>query len=679
MMRYNAFFGFGIAAALAAASGLADAGRPLAAQDLSRFSSQEWRAPGGDLGSTRYSTLAQVTPANVARLGAAWVTPLPGDEVSKASPVIANGLLFVTTTAGSILALDPARGTTVWTFKPDIPFNGNRGVGMGEGLLFAGLSDSTVIALDQKTGKVAWRKERDPGIPAQAMSSAPAYASGIVVAVVTGGDNFARGRLMGLDAKTGRQLWNFEVVPGPGEPGHETWPQDSDVWKYGGGAVWMSPSIDPELGLVYVGTGNAVPQFGGELRPGDNLYTDSVIALDLKTGSLRWHYQLVHHDVWEHDLGAPIVLYDTMVDGKPRKGLAAARTDGFLFMLDRERGTPLLPIEERPVKQDALQRTSPTQPFPAGGDRLGPPCAPRDLVPEGFEAGCYFDPITADKPNVFMPHMNTRFAPISYSPQTGYFYETACVHPKWVRRAENPWVFIFPSRVAGVKQYGLLAAVDSRTNRIVWEKRMPYAICAGSGTSVTAGGLLLHVSPDGNVQAYDARHGDLLWQFQTGEVGAPSGNGPGGGPIAVYDVGGRQHIAVTNNRHVWAFTLDGAVSPRPAPVPPPTVVGWEGRIQDTQAIRLGAENVFNVRNANRREQWSDPYAVSPSRARAAAGSVVTWTNTSGVVHTIAARDGSWTTGPIPPGGSASLKMDEAGAFEYRCLEHPFSLGQLIVE
>jgi plastocyanin len=403
------------------------------------------------------------------------------------------------------------------------------------------------------------------------------------------------------------------------------------------------------------------------------------VALELKTGKLRWHYQLVHHDIWEHDLGAPLVLYDTTIAGKPRKGLAAARTDGFLFMLDRETGDPLLPIEERPVKQDALQKTWPTQPFPVGGDRVGPPCAPRDLVPEGFEAGCYFDPIRADKPNVFMPHMNTRFAPISYSPETGYFYQTACVHPKWVRRAENPWVFIFPSRVAGVKQYGIIAAIDSRTNRIAWERRTTYAVCAGSGTSVTAGGLLLHTSPDGNVQAYDARRGDLLWQFQTGEVGAPSGNGPGGGPIAVYEINGEQHIVAGNNNHVWAFKLDGPIGPRPAPPPPPAVTGWEGRIQETTAITLGAENVFNVRNASRQERWTDPFAVAPNRARVTAGSPVTFTNTSDMVHTIAARDGSWTTGPIQPGASAAVTLAKPGTFDYRCTDHPFSIGQLIVE
>lgn len=643
------------------------------------YSGREWAAPGGDLWSTRFSTLAQIDTRTVEELGAAWVTEIPRRGVSKASPVIVDGRMFVTTTSGDILALDPVSGKQLWAMKPEGAFNGNRGMGAGDGLLFAGLGDSTVIAISQETGELVWRKEREPEIPAQGMSSAPAYADGVVVAVVTGGDNFARGRVMGLDARTGRQLWNFEAVPGPGEPGHETWPQDSDVWKYGGGAIWMTPSIDRELGLVYVGTGNAVPQFGGELRPGDNLYNNSVVALELKTGKLRWFNQLIHHDLWEHDLGMPLILYDTVVDGKPRKGLMAARTDGFFFMLDRETGKPLLPIEERPVPQDAFLKTAPTQPFPVGGDRLGPECAPKDLVPEGFVAGCYFQPLRADMPNVMMPHMNTRFAPMSYNPGTGYFYATACVHPKWVRRVESGWVFVLPRRVAGVSQYGLLAAIDSRTNRIVWQTRVPHAICAGSGTSTTAGNLVFHTAPAGAAQAYDARNGDLLWEFQTGEVGASSGNGPGGGPISVYEAGGEQYVAVVNNHHVWAFKLRGRVPPRQAPEPPPIVYPWEGVEADATTIELGRVNVVNIRNASRREEWSDDYAVTPVRVRAARGATLTFSNKSALSHRLAARDQSWATGVIPPGESRTVTVPRAGTVEYVCLDHPWSVGQLIVE
>ena len=255
-------------------------------------------------------------------------------------------------------------------------------------------------------------------------------------------------------------------------------------------------------------TGNAVPQFGGELRPGHNLFDNSVVALDIKTGRIRWYYQLVHHDIWEHDVSTPLVLYDANVGGRTRKLMAAMRTDGVMFYLDRETGKPVLPVEERPVKQDAFLHTSPTQPFTAGADRVGPGCVDQNMLPPGFQAGCYFDPVRIDMPNVYMPHMNMRQTPMAYSPQTGYLYASVCVNPAWIRRAESPWVFTRPTRLPGQKQYGMMSAVDSRTGKLVWEKRVAYAGCeGGGGATATAGGLVFHVEPDGNFQAYDAKTG----------------------------------------------------------------------------------------------------------------------------------------------------------------------------
>ena len=303
---------------------------------------------GGDWGTTRYSTLRQITADNVKTLGAAWVTELPDRETSRAFPVISDGLMFVTTNRGRILALDPASGKTVWTTRK--PATAAIAASLGEGLLFAGLADSSVVALDQKTGQMKWRAARDPALPSQAMTAQPVYGGGVVVATVSGGDNFARGRAIAFDAKSGAQLWVFDVVPGPGQPGHETWPKDSDIWKYGGGAIWTIPSIDADLGLVYIATGNAVPQFGGELRPGDNLYTDSVVALELKTGKVRWHYQLVHHDIWEHDVSTGPVLYDTT----SRRAAAQGHRRGahrWLFLPARSRDRQAAAADRRARRQ----------------------------------------------------------------------------------------------------------------------------------------------------------------------------------------------------------------------------------------------------------------------------------------------------------------------------------------
>ena len=642
------------------------------------YSGKEWAAPGGDWAATRYSTLARIDTRNIKQLGGAWVVETP--DRAEATPIVKDGRMFVVTAVGVIMALDPATGATLWTFKPATPFSGKRGVGSGDGLLFAALRDSNVMAISQETGKLVWTAERPKEIPSQGMATAPAYGNGVVVAVVSLGDNFLRGRAIGYDAKTGKFLWSFDVVPGPGEPGHETWPQDSDIWKYGGGAIWTTPSVDAELGLVYLPTGNAVPQFGGELRAGNNLYNNSVVALDLKTGKIRWHFQTIHHDMWEHDLSTPLVLYDTAFGGRTRKTLAAMRTDGILFILDRETGKPLAPVEERPVKQDAFLKTSPTQPFTIGADRVGPGCVEKGMIPPGFIAGCYFDPISTDRPNQFLPHMNMRQTPMAYSPQTNYLYAVACVNPAWMKRANTGWEFIQPTRLAGQTQYGVLAALDARTAKIAWQKRLPYSECEGSGGALTtAGGLMFHSEPDGVFQAYDAKTGDELWRFQTGEVGLGGGAGPSGGSAMTYESRGEQFVAVANNRAVWAFKIGGAVPPRPAPVPPETVRTWTGRIEDTATVQLGSVRTFNIASANKRIDWLNDYDLNPSRAKVKAGTTITFTNISSMSHTIAARDGSWRTGPIKAGAAGSVTISKAGTYEYICTDHPWTIGQLIVE
>jgi len=356
------------------------------------------------------------------------------------------------------------------------------------------------------------------------------------------------------------------------------------------------------------------------------------------------------------------------------------RTDGVSFFLDRETGKPILPIEERPVKQDASLKTSPTQPFTKGGERFGPGCVDRSMIPPGFVAGCYFDPIRADMPNVLMPHMNMRQSPMAYSPQTGYLYATACVNPAWIRRDETGWAFIRPAKPPGMRQHGLIGAIDSRTGKVAWEKRIAYAACeGGGGATATAGGLVFHVEPDGLFQAYDAKKGDLLWDFQTGEVGLPGGAGPGGGSAVVYDARGEQYVALTMNHAVWAFKLGGTVPRRPAPPAPPTTIEWGGAVQNTSAIALGTVNPFNIPSANRKVVWEDEHAVSPVRARVKRDTMITWTNTSKIAHAIVARDGSWSTGTIQPGGSGTVTVMKPGTYEYICKDHPWSIGQLIVD
>jgi alcohol dehydrogenase (cytochrome c) len=475
-----------------------------------------------------------------------------------------------------------------------------------------------------------------------------------------------------LDARTGALKGTFHVVPGPGEPGHETWPQDGDLWKHGGGAVWVTPAVDPALGLVYLGTGNPLPELGGEERPGDNLYTCAVVALDLQTGKLRWYYQTTHHDIFEADLGTPLVLYDAEVAGKPRKAIGVMRTDGYLFLLDRATGKPVLPVEERPVPQSGHLKTAPTQPFPVGADQIGPNCVRKDAVPEGFIPGCYFDVLDTDRPNLITPTLTMRSSPLAYSPATGYFYATGSIMAAWLQRWENPYVFSGDgtTNVPGVKSHGIMAAIDAKTDKIVWQKEMPYRIENGSGATATAGGLVFHGEPDGNLQAYGAKTGDRLWEFQTGSDES--------GPVASYEVDGQQYVAAMASSALWAFKLGGNVAPLPAPQPPPTESSFHGKVEATDHVEIATELTDN-RGVTRILHYVNEYTYKPLRAKVKAGTTVTWTNTGKLPHSATALDGSWTTGEIAPGASASVRFDKPGTYVYRCADHHWSYAQLIVE
>lgn len=648
-------------------------------EDWRDFPSNEWPLAGGHFGQTRHSSLTQLTPKNIDQLGGAWVTDLDRGEASRSTLVMRNERVFFQT-GSSIRALNATTGEEQWRHGAPIG-RMNKGVALGAGLVFAGLNDSRLIALDQETGELVW--EHLVGIEGQFgqwVSSPATYADGLVIVGMANGDSYLRGRIAAMDARTGERRWTFEIVPAPGEIGADSWPVDSDVWRFGGGGVWMTPTVDVGLGLIYVGSGNAVPMWGGELRPGNNLFTSSLVALNLHTGEYRWHQQLVHHDMWEHDMATPLIVYDATVGGETKRAIAAMRTDGYLFMFDAETGEPVFPVEERPVPQNEFLNTSPTQPFPVGADKIGPQCVDPEMIPDGFKAGCYYDPIGPDLPNMFIPYMSMRFAPMSYSPITGYFYGTACVYPRWIKRPENGWFFTNTTvRAPGLKQYGLHVALDSRTNKLAWQHRVPYSDCNSSGAMTTATGLMFHTEPDGNLGAYDQRTGDLLWQFQTGQTGIFGSNGHGGGPVVTYEVDGVQYVALTMNRSVWAFKLGGTLPPRPPQEPPFTTYPHQGPVDATDTIELKRLITQSNQNTGRNDEWHDPYGLTPTRASVAVGTTVTWTNPTDVTHNVSARDGSWSTGPIAPGETGSVVINDGGAQEYFCTEHPWTIGQLVVE
>jgi alcohol dehydrogenase (cytochrome c) len=667
------------------------ASTPLKSEDVGlQPASKEWPAVSGDLGNTRYSTLTQINPQTVARLAGAWMSPkFDAVGAGRTMPVVKDGLLFITV-GSSISAYDARTGALAWQHSTDVQpataglneYNrsdrglpNREGVAVADGLVFAGLTNAHVIALREKTGEVAWDVfvGTEPARPGQGVSGAPVYARGLVF-VGTSGDTGFRGKVIALDAQSGRKAWEWFVVPGPNERGHETWPGNTDAWKTGGGAVWLVGAADPDLGLVYFGTGNGVPQYAGDTRAGDNLYLCSVVALEIKTGKLRWHYQTIRHDIWEADIAESPVLFDAQVGGGVRKAIAAMRTDGYLFMLDRETGKPLMPIEERKVPQDARTHTVATQPYPVGAESVLPDCNEwkKQAIPSGFVLGCFFSPASLDTPNLLTPAWGMRVVPMAYSPQTGYFYAIGNASLQWFRRADDPYIFILGAgKVPGMPQgHAVMAAIDSRTNRIAWKKE--YRGGRPSGALTTAGGLLFQMMADGNFVAEDAKTGDVLWQFQTGQAG--------GGPAASYEIDGEQYVAVALRNNVRAFKLGGSLKPMAAPEQAPrpaTAPLFNGPIQDVNRIEI----VSNVRDNSTggARYMNDEYAFSVYRARVKVGTRVLWVNNGRLRHTVAAEDGSWTTGSLAPLEAGAVTFEKPGTYTYACKDHPWAKAQLIVE
>jgi alcohol dehydrogenase (cytochrome c) len=594
------------------------------------------------------------------------------------TPIVKDGIMYVASGNDDVFAFDAKTGALIWESKSGIEQNistvccgwDNRGVAIGDGKVFLGHLDGNVLALDMKTGNVVWKTQIARWQDGYTITSAPLYHDGAVYSGISGGDRAARGFLAALDAKTAKEKWRFWTIPAPGEFGSDTWPKPDDpdpkranAWKQGGAAIWQTPAIDPDLGLIYFSTGNAGPEAGGmgRDRPGDNLFSSSILALTLE-GKYAWHFQQVHHDLWDFDCPSPVILFEQTYEGQLRKGIAEACKTGWLYILDRTNGKPLIGIDEKPVEVDERVVSSPTQPFPRG-DAVMPQC-PQPLA--GWVAKCIFG-VIYDQPLLMSPGGNggTNWAPMAFSPRTGFFYVTAADRPQ-SRILRGLGKTVGPP--IGAKYGGTLTAVDSRTNKIAWQKKLPYSVGQGSGALATASDLVFHGEPDGNLQAYDAKTGDLLWQWQTG-AGADA-------PTITYEVDGTQFIAIAaggvsiqttsaNSDMIWAFSLKGSpgdrLKPFAPPKPPENVVGFTGPIATATMIKI------------------DDYSYAPMRIRVLTGAKVAFTNSGTQPHNAASSDaGGWDTGLLANGQSASVTFNRPGTYTYNCTPHPSMIGQIIV-
>ena len=514
---------------------------------------RDWVTNGGNLTNQRYSALKQIDTSNVKQLKGAWMTRLKGSGFggkysAEATPLVKDGIMYMVTGNDDVFALNSKTGEILWERWSGIDQKIstvccgwlNRGLAMGEGMLFLGQLDANMVALDIKTGKEVWKTPIEDWRNGYGVTSAPLYYDGIIYSGNTGGEFGVRSRLTALDAKSGKILWRWFALPGPAEVGSDTWPPGTDHAMRGGASIWNTPALDPQLGLIYFATGNCGPDYDGSMREGDNLFCASIVALKAKTGEYAWHFQEVHHDIWDYDAASPIVLFDTVINGQPRKGIAEAGRTGWVYILDRTNGKPLIGIEERPVPQEPRQKTAKTQPYPIG-DATVPLCAqPLD----GYEkAGCIFE-VFWDEPVLIQPsgQGGTNWSPMPYSPDTGYLYVPGTIRTSSFSRVPSQYSTGLrytngtQAPPIGSPLGGTFTAIDSRTNKIAWQHKMPYRMGGGGGSTVTAGGLLLRGEPDGNFVAVDAKSGDILWKFQTG-FGADA-------PATVYEVDGDEYIAI---------------------------------------------------------------------------------------------------------------------------------------
>lgn len=550
--------------------------------ELASLPRSAWPTNGGNVYNQRYSPLDQINRDNVHELKAVWRARLDGSgsaarHSGEAQPIVYGGVVYIVTGDNDVFAISVDSGERLWKYEafldPAIATSiccgwAARGLALGEGKIFLGRLDGKLAALDQRTGQPVWEVQAERWQDGYTITSAPLYFDGMVIIGFAGAEYGTRGRVKAYRADDGSHLWTFYTVPEPGQPGSETWPADSDAWKNGGGTVWQTPAVDPELGLLYFYTANAGPDFNGSLREGDNLYTSSVVALDAETGQLNWYYQTVHHDIWDYDGTSPVVLFDAELDGRKRKGIAAPGKTSWVYILDRTNGQPLIGIEERPVPQEPRQKTAATQPYPVG-DSITPQHI--EVAPEQFRlinGGRIFTPFW-DEPTPIKPSAlgGVNWPPSSYDPTTNLMYVCASdqiqiYKADAIGEPEAGKAFLGGAfNFTRIPATGYFAALDVTSNKLVW--RQHWADTCYSGSAVTAGGLVFVGRNDGRLLAIDSSDGTWLWEFQTGAgVNAPS---------SVFEHGGNEYVVVysagnlfagsVKGDSVWLFALHGTLGP----------------------------------------------------------------------------------------------------------------------
>jgi len=499
-----------------------------------RSEPENWLTYYGAYDGQRYSPLDQITKENVKQLAPAWVfqcgsTGLHSGKSTysfEASPLVVNGVMYVTGWDGWVWAVDARNGSLLWQYRHAIPYdvslccgNVNRGCAVADGLVFVVTLNAHIIALDCETGKKVWDQTYGDVRAGESATVAPLVVKDMVIVGSSGGEFGVRGHADAFKRETGERVWRCYMVPKPGEPGSETWPEDGEAWQRGGANCWVTSTFDPDLNLLYFGTGNPCPDFDGGVREGDNLYTDSGVAVDVDSGEIKAHFQYTPHDLWDYDSTMEHILFD--LDGQ--KLAAHFDKNGFLYILDR---TNMEPVRVAPFvdridwgEVDEKGNVTPLR-FPeAEGD------------PVHFWPG---------------PAGAKEWTHACYNPNTELLYVPVQDVGATATRRRREFKESIPYWGAGVAvdledMAGSISAFDPRTGQERWRWANDIPMC--SSVLTTGGGLVFAGEPTGEFNALDASSGELLWKFQcgSGHHSSPS----------TYSIDGRQYIAVPTGWGAW--------------------------------------------------------------------------------------------------------------------------------
>jgi len=490
---------------------------------LLRPATDTWPTYNGDYSGRRFSTLDQINAGNIHSLTLTWVFQTRSSTI-KSTPLEVNGILYFSV-PDYVWAVDARFGRTIWHYerKSEGDHIGHRGLAMYKNWLYFTTADAHLVCLDAKDGTVRWIVElADPKL-AYFSTMAPLIVRDHVIVGVSGDVTDVPGFLESIDPETGKIQWRWNTEPEPGQPGSETWPKDSDAILHGGGMTWMTGTYDPDLNLLYWGTGNPNPVLVGEGRPGDNLYTCSIVALNPDTGKLAWYFQPSPHDVHDWDAVETPVLFDAEFKGKRRKLLAQASRNGFFFVLDRTNGEHL-------VTSEFIEQT-----WAKGVDSRGRPIAKPEATPT--PDGALVEPGSDGSTNWMAP---------SFDSQTGLFYVNArrlfSVFYNTVTGKAEGW----GGRDRNLWANSTLRALDYRTGKVVWNREL------GDGESIsgiltTAGHLLFSADNAGNLLALDPATGKTLWHLNAG--------GRMDASPMTYELDGRQYLIFAVQDILYAFAL----------------------------------------------------------------------------------------------------------------------------